>query len=185
MARSLLCALASALLLSSASPATEGVLLCPKERLAVYTRPSAESDTFGFLEAGESMMVCARTAGGWLGLQPGVAQAGNIGPFRLRWVRPSPSCVPPDSAELTWVEPLPPRVTYLMAYDDVPVFDAPSKDSCRVGVLPGGDWAALEARLGSGGWYLIRGDGEVPEGWARLVAAGLSGDPDTLPELSD
>jgi hypothetical protein len=69
-----------------------------------------------------------------------------------------------------------------MAYDDVPVFSAPSEDSCRVGVLSGGDWAALEARLGSGGWYLLRGEGDIPGGWTRLIAAGLSGDPDTLPE---
>ncbi|MGM0628413.1 MAG: hypothetical protein ACQETZ_09655, partial [Candidatus Fermentibacterota bacterium] len=106
----------------------EGVLLSPADSLRVYCRPSAAAEVFGVVAPGESLMVCSRTAGGWLGFQPGVAQAGNIGPFRLRWVRPDSSAMPADSVPLSWVEPLLPRAVYLMAYDTVGVFASPQDD---------------------------------------------------------
>ncbi len=54
--------------------------------LTVYRLPNASSDVFGTLPAGETHEVLARTANGWIGFDPGVAQAGNTGLARHRWV---------------------------------------------------------------------------------------------------
>lgn len=55
--------------------------------LTVYRLPDASSDVFGTLPGGETHEVLAYTAGGWLGFDPGVAQAGNIGLAHHRWVQ--------------------------------------------------------------------------------------------------
>ncbi len=55
--------------------------------LTVYRLPTADSDIFGTLPAGETHEVLARTADGWVGFDPGVAQAGNTGLARHRWIQ--------------------------------------------------------------------------------------------------
>ena len=52
----------------------------------VYSRPSKDANVFGVLEKGESQTALGRTLDGWIGFDPGVAQAGNEGVNRLRWV---------------------------------------------------------------------------------------------------
>jgi len=173
---------AAALVLAVPDLMAEGVLLSPDDSLRVYCRPSAAAEVFGVVAPGESLMVCSRTAGGWLGFQPGVAQAGNIGPFRLRWVRPDSSAMPADSIRLSWVEPLLPRAVYLMAYDTVRVFASPPGETEPLAVIPRNGWARVEARAPSGDWYLVRTESGCL-GWSSLTAAGLSGDPDTLPTV--
>ena len=54
--------------------------------LTVYRLPNASSEVFGTLPAGETHEILARTANGWIGFDPGVAQAGNTGLARHRWV---------------------------------------------------------------------------------------------------
>jgi hypothetical protein len=65
--------------------------------MTAYRLPDASSDVFGAMGAGESFEALARTADGWVGFDPGVAQAGNQGLARHRWVQDSvtfsPSCV--------------------------------------------------------------------------------------------
>ena len=65
--------------------------------LTVYRLPVAGSDIFGTLPAGETHEVLARTADGWIGFDPGVAQAGNIGLAHHRWFQlnavVTPSCL--------------------------------------------------------------------------------------------
>jgi len=171
---------AAALILAVPDLMAEGLLISPADSLRVYYRPSADAEVFGVVAPGESLMVCSRTVGGWLGFQPGVAQAGNIGPFRLRWVRPDSSILPADSVRLSWVEPLLPQAVYLMAYDTVRVFSSPRQDSEQLAVIPRNGWVRVEARDPSGNWYLVRTESGC-RGWSTLTAAGLSGDPDTLP----
>lgn len=65
--------------------------------LTVYRLPDDSSEVFGILPAGETHEILARTADGWLGFDPGVAQAGNVGLAHHRWVfmniTVSPSCL--------------------------------------------------------------------------------------------
>ncbi|MFV1950315.1 MAG: hypothetical protein ACC633_10365 [Anaerolineales bacterium] len=65
--------------------------------LTVYRLPDASSDVFGTLPAGETHTVLAWTADGWLGFDPGIAHAGNIGLSHHRWFQlnavVTPSCL--------------------------------------------------------------------------------------------
>jgi len=177
---------ALALVLLSASSGAAPYLLCPEDTLRVYTRPSEESAQFGLVVGGDSLMICARAEGGWLGFQPGIAQAGNVGPFRLRWLRPHDSEMLDSTAlaGLQLIEPLLPRAVYLMAYDTVPVMSGPDVESQELGMVPPEGWALVEARTSPGDWVLLRGRDRIPSGWVRLVAAGLNGRLDTLPEIA-
>ena len=65
--------------------------------LTVYRLPDSTSVVFGTMSSGETHTVLAHTAEGWLGFDPGIAQAGNIGLAHHRWVQLnatlSPSCL--------------------------------------------------------------------------------------------
>lgn len=64
--------------------------------MQVYRLPDASSE-FVHTMVGETRPVLAWTADGWLGFDPGIAQAGNIGLAHHRWVRlnakVTPSCL--------------------------------------------------------------------------------------------
>jgi hypothetical protein len=65
--------------------------------LTVYRLPDDTSALFGTIPSGETHTALAYTAEGWLGFDPGIAQAGNIGLAHHRWVQInatlSPSCL--------------------------------------------------------------------------------------------
>ncbi|RLE01149.1 MAG: hypothetical protein DRJ13_07390 [Bacteroidetes bacterium] len=65
--------------------------------LTAFSLPDLSSDVFGTLPAGETRSVLAWTANGWIGFDPGIAQAGNIGLAHHRWVYlngvVTPSCL--------------------------------------------------------------------------------------------
>lgn len=65
--------------------------------MTAYRLPDASSDVFGAISTGDSFEILARTADGWVGFDPGIAQAGNIGLAHHRWVQlnatVSPSCL--------------------------------------------------------------------------------------------
>lgn len=54
--------------------------------LTAYRLPDPLSPVFGTIPAGETHEVLARTADGWIGFDPGIAQAGNVGLARHRWI---------------------------------------------------------------------------------------------------
>jgi hypothetical protein len=54
--------------------------------VTVYSRLSSNAAVFGSMASGFHVILEGRTADGWLGFDPGVAQAANIGIFRLRWI---------------------------------------------------------------------------------------------------
>jgi hypothetical protein len=68
----------------------------PNTPLTAYRLPDITSDVFGMVPGG-TYPALARTADGWVGFDPGVAQAGNIGLAHHRWVLLntiiSPSCL--------------------------------------------------------------------------------------------
>jgi hypothetical protein len=51
----------------------------------VYVKPNQPA-VFGTLPAGSTVQILAHTTDGWDGFDPGVAQAGNTGLDRLRWI---------------------------------------------------------------------------------------------------
>ena len=78
-------------------PSTEPCTFTANEPLTAYRLPDSTSDIFGVISTGETFKVLAHTAEGWVGFDPGVAQAGNIGLAHHRWVllnaTLSPSCL--------------------------------------------------------------------------------------------
>jgi len=65
--------------------------------VTAYRLPDMGSDIFGTISVGDTHEALARTADGWVGFDPGVAQAANVGLARHRWVllnaTTAPSCL--------------------------------------------------------------------------------------------
>lgn len=55
--------------------------------LTVYRLPDSTSALFGTMSSGETHAALAYTVEGWVGFDPGIAQAGNIGLAHHRWVQ--------------------------------------------------------------------------------------------------
>jgi hypothetical protein len=55
------------------------------QSVTAYMESSLVADVFGTATAGTETLALARTNDGWIGFDPGVAQAGNEGRARLRW----------------------------------------------------------------------------------------------------
>ncbi len=61
----------------------------------IYYQPDTTSDVFATISDGVTAQAVARTGppDRWIGFDPGVAQADNIGMDRLRWVLPEPEMI--------------------------------------------------------------------------------------------
>jgi len=71
--------------------------------LTVYRLPILGSTVFGTLPAGETREILAQTADGWLGFDPGIAQASNVGLARHRWIQLNASITPACLASVDMV----------------------------------------------------------------------------------
>lgn len=143
-----------------------------------YGRPSLASDPFAPLDVVQlPLWLSARTADGWLGFEPGVAQAANVGIFRLRWVLATEVTVKGNCEALPEVVGPPPGVCFTMPMEDTAVYAQPNSNAPIVATLTvgqyaavkdiGGGWAYLEQGVGNGG--LERG------GWIPQAALNLNG----------
>lgn len=68
------------------TPTPESCRFTANMPVTAYRLPDSASDIFGTMSTGDTFDVLARTTDGWLGFDPGVAQAGNIGLAHHRWV---------------------------------------------------------------------------------------------------
>lgn len=95
------------------SPPSEPCTFTLNDSATAYRLPDKTSDVFGVASSGETFAALARTADGWLGFDPGIAQAGNIGLAHHRWIQLnatlSPSCL--ESVELVTLEQVQADVT--------------------------------------------------------------------------
>ena len=79
--------LAVGVTLAGCTPASsDPCMFTANDPITAYRLPDDTSDVFGVVGAGESFEVLAWTADGYVGFDPGVAQAGNIGLAHHRWV---------------------------------------------------------------------------------------------------
>ncbi len=154
----------------------------------VYMRPSTEADVFGMLTAGESVEPQVRTADGWLGFDPGVAQAGNRGVFRYRWIRPGSTAHTEgacDALPTVWAPKA--GICYLIPFDETPVYAEPREDAPLLTVLsPEAEtFVAVLALNADGTWAQV----DLAEGTANMQGSGwvegdmlnLNGPCETLP----
>lgn len=136
----------------------------PRDTLTLYQRPGTAAAVFGTLAPGDTARLGARTADGWLGFDPAVAQAANVGVFRLRWVAPGgPYRLSGPCDALPQVETLPARTCFAMAGLPLPVYaradtTAPVVDSlaregyAEVALFNAAHWARVRLAAGRYGW---------------------------------
>lgn len=155
----------------------------------VYTRPSLLADIFGTFSTDlPAETIASRTTDGWLGFDPGVAQAANIGVFRLRWIPPgAPIDLSGDCASVpvaTWAPA--PGVCYQMSMGPVEVHAAADPASTVSHTLVIEEFAAITGRTGTGWLFVDGNDGTVPGviGFIPELAMNANGPCDSIPVLS-
>lgn len=128
----------------------------------IYSLPSIEANVFSEVGAGFETVVTGRTADGWLGFNPGVAQAANIGPFRLRWIQLEDVSLSGDCVSVEELWGPQPGLCYTTQFDLLNVYHTPFPGSAIITILDSGDFTAVL--------------GIVADEWAQLdLAPGNTG----------
>lgn len=144
----------------------------------IYARPSLAAAVFAEVGAGFETAITGRTATGWAGFDPAIAQAANIGPFRLRWVPFDPAAFSGDCVSVPefWA-PLA-GLCYTMPMQMVDVFADPDPASPMLTALELGDFAAVLGVAG-GNWaqiYLTPGNSGLDGvGWIDVASLNVNG----------
>lgn len=153
------------------------VVVVAQDSLVIRARPDAADGRWGVLAPGDSVEIEAATSDGWLGFDPGVAQAGNSGSFRYRWIEPGGSFTvtgDPSTLEVVWGPGA--GITYAMTFEPVSVHSEPDSLSAVLGTLPGESAAAVVSQEGD--WLGIDPtDGPAPDcpaGWVSLAEVSIS-----------
>ena len=132
-------------------------------------RPATTADVFSEQGAGFTTPIGARTSDGWLGFDPGVAQAANIGSFRLRWLAPGSGTLSGGCARLPVVWGPRPGICYFMPMETTSVRAAPDVSSSEVAVLHLGEFAQVSGLAPGEDWAKVRfGTGEHRVACRRL-----------------
>jgi len=152
----------------------------------IYQRPFPDADLFGVLAAGERVQPSAVTADGWIGFDPGVAQAANVGVFRLRWIQPGETVgFEGDCPALPVVVGPPSGVCFMMAMEPVTVYAAPDATSEVIVTLQPEDYAAVNGTFDQWVWLdlSVGSVGLDQEGWMVSEVANFNGPCEALPEV--
>lgn len=120
----------------TASPAVFNSL----DTLDIFSRPDSRSEIWSLLLPGEAVTLEVITATGWLGFEPGVAQAANTSSFRYRWLPPD-SSIATDSLPVVWAPKL--DVSYVMTPVDTPVYPDQDTTSTPLATIPSNSAAAI------------------------------------------
>jgi len=120
----------------------------------IYNRASAAADVFGTFGPSDKVNPTAKTADGFYGFEPGTAQAGNVGLFRLRWVLKTVDVtVTPGCASIpTVVAPIA-GICYAMMVEDTSIFSSPDTTSALVTTMHKNDYAMVVAH--NPGWFTL------------------------------
>lgn len=164
-------------------------MLSATGKIVLYMRADAKADVFGELGEGEAVVLGGKTEDGWYGFDPAAAQAPNVGPFRLRWVKPGePYALTGGCDRLTVYPHVDPKGCYVMTQTDTPVREAPAADAKVVADMHYGDYALALGRtpdVRSSFWVKVdaasgslKGSGT---GWASMETMDFNGPCDRLP----
>lgn len=159
------------------------------EATTLYDRPSAEAQIFSEGEAGFNAVVTGRTFDGWVGFDPGVAQAANVGVFRLRWVHFDNVSLTGDCASVpqaSWVPEA--NLCYTMPQSSVNVYSGANTSSNVVTTLNVEQFASVSGFTGDGWAQVDLGAGNTGQsgiGWMQEADLNLNGGTcDELPTVS-
>lgn len=168
--------------------ATSACEYTANSQVTIYTRPDTAAAVFSEQPAGFTAQPSARSAGGWLGFDPGVAQAANIGPFRLRWLPPRSGALSGGCASLPMIWTPQAGLCYDMPMSDTQVYQNPDANSPTLfvlqlgefaqvaGLAPGGDWAQVDLGPGNTGSQVV--------GWVESSTLNVNGPCDDLPVIN-
>jgi hypothetical protein len=154
--------------------------------VTVYGRPHLDAAVFGSMTAGLRVQLQVRTVDGWWGFEPGVAQAANVGIFRLRWVHENaPAHVEGSCGDLPEVEGPPAGICFDMPMEGVDVYASPDTSSDVVATLTLGDYAAVVGM--TDGWakldLAVGNTGLDTPGWIPAATLNMNGPCENLPTL--
>jgi hypothetical protein len=144
----------------------------PGDSISVYTRPDFSSTIFGTLLPGESVELTVITLNGWLGFDPGTAQATATESFRYRWLPPGSAPVDTTGLERVWAPAA--GITCAIAVADTPVHSSADTSSAALFTLEAG--TAAEVVEQNSNWLRITGGSEGVSGWVMLRDISLSED---------
>jgi hypothetical protein len=154
----------------------------------IYQRPSTSADVFSTVGSGFNLQIGARTSDGWLGFDPGIAQAANIGSFRLRWLPPGTGTQSGGCGALPVVWGPPPGICFFMPMGNVNVYADPDVSSPVevvlhvgefaevLGITADGDWAQVDLRPGNTSLNI--------DGWVDAGTLNVNGPCSGLPTVS-
>ncbi len=171
------------LLYSQLPDGNECILVC-LDSVTVFTRPDSSATFMVMLAPRDRVILSGRTVDGWLGFDPGVAQAANIGSFRLRWISGDSRYLTDgvlSSVPVVWGPQA--GITYAMIYETSPLYSEPDSNSAVVDSVPSFCAAVIISRTED--WYLLDLRIEPQrldiEGWIESMDVSVSGDLDTIP----
>lgn len=161
----------------------ECILICV-DSVDVFTRPDSAALFMSRLAPRNQVTISGKTIDGWLGFDPGVAQAANIGSFRLRWIAGDEKYVIDgelSDVPLVWGPVA--GITYAMIYCTSPLHSEPDRFSAVVDSIPSFSAAGIVSRTED--WYLLDLSigplGQDIEGWIEAADISVSGNLDTIP----
>lgn len=128
------------LVLAYSSVTASPVAFKSLDTLDIFSRPNPGSEIWSQLLPGETVTLEVITEFGWLGFEPGVAQAANTCSFRYRWLPPD-SSVATDSLPIVWAPKL--DVSYAMSQVDTPVYPDQNTASTPLITIPSNSAAAI------------------------------------------
>ncbi len=156
------------------------------DEIVVYQRPGPGAAVFGRLAAGDQVIAAGITADGWIGFDPGVAQAANVGPFRLRWVQGENGTFTLEGTcdDLPIVVGPPPGVCFTMAMYEVPVYAGADPSTEVIATMRSGDYAEVEGRTTDNWMRVDLSVGSMESqlaGWIQGEMINFNGPCDDLP----
>lgn len=145
---------------------------------SAYFRPSDSSRVFCGFQPGDVIQIAAQSENGWMGFDPGVAQASNTGVFRYRWIK-NDSCVNLKgfSEHLLRMPSPDPFLTYNMFFGGTKIYCEPDSFSPPLYMTLNGDYAVIAGNT-EGDWIHVEFSEGFPkidvEGWIQSSFLNLS-----------
>jgi hypothetical protein len=153
--------------------------LTTSEATLIYDRPSVDAQVHAEVDADFTAVVTVRTSGGWVGFDPGAAQAANIGVFRLRWAHFDDVALSGDCVSVTEAGWLPAATTcYTMPMESVTVYTGTNTSASVLATLEPEYFAAVVGYTNNGWAQVDLGPGNTGQsglGWMQQDALNLNG----------
>jgi photosystem II stability/assembly factor-like uncharacterized protein len=171
--------------MSAVASAAEACMLSVSGDLTAYNRPSLQAEPFNDVPGGMSFYATARTSDGWIGFDPGYAQAANIGVFHHRWVQDTAVVIlEGDCDAIPIVVGPPPGICFNMFMTDAPLVAEPLPGADVLSLIEAGDYAMVIGKSTDGWLRIDLSEGSVGmniNGWVESSNANFNGPCANLP----